>query len=254
MSKYATNFAVSQKMLNLCSSIMEKVGQANTLQVHEALSAREVKQILPDPFDFAGYQAKLPADRKISKTAEKMFAWTEKNQKKIHPLIGASVMAYTLTMATPLLPEEYGLALLQGKAVLAAFRPIFLHVDFEEKALTDKRYQKALDDCGEKLDMGPYITYLLERIDEAIGATLLAVTGFEGKKSPCVKKLLQIMRAGQEYSSKDIAGKLGLKSRVAVKRNYLEPALKGGYIEMLLPQKPHSPNQRYHKVIRKDEA
>ena len=93
----------------------------------------------------------------------------------------------------------------------------------------------------------------IEKIDEAIGETMMMVTGFEGRKSPCVKKLLQIMRAGQEYSSKEIADKLGLKSRVAVKRNYLEPALKGGYIEMLLPQKPHSPNQRYHKTSKKED-
>ena len=51
----------------------------------------------------------------------------------------------------------------------------------------------------------------------------------------------------EALADKAIMEKLGLKSRVAVKRNYLEPALKGGYIEMLLPNKPHSPNQRYRK-------
>jgi hypothetical protein len=81
---------------------------------------------------------------------------------------------------------------------------IFQHVAFEEKALTDKHYQKAIDDCAESQDMGPYITFLLEKIDEAIGETMMMVTGFEGRKSPCVKKLLQIMRAGQEYSSKSL--------------------------------------------------
>ncbi|MBP5216655.1 MAG: hypothetical protein J6038_02340 [Bacilli bacterium] len=253
MSKYATKFAVTQKMLNLCSSIMEKVGQGKTLQITEALNAREEQQILPPAYDMDAFLKNFPEERKISQTAKKIFAWTEKNQKKMHPLIGASVMAYTLTVASPLNPEEYGIALLEAKAVLANFRAIFLHVGFEEKALLDKRYQKAIDECAETMDMGPYISFLLEKIDEAIDETLLAVTGFEGKKSPCVKKLLQIMRAGQEYSSKEIADKLGLKSRVAVKRNYLEPALKGGYIEMLLPQKPHSPNQRYHKIAHKED-
>ena len=253
MSKYATKFAVTQKMLNLCSSIMEKVGQSDTLQVKEALNAKEEQQILPTAYDLDGFLKNFPEDRKISQTAKKIFSWSEKNQKKMHPLIGASVMAYTLTVASPLNPEEYGLALLNAKAVLAHYRMIFQHVAFEEKALTDKHYQKAIDDCAESQDMGPYITFLLEKIDEAIGETMMMVTGFEGRKSPCVKKLLQIMRAGQEYSSKEIADKLGLKSRVAVKRNYLEPALKGGYIEMLLPQKPHSPNQRYHKTSKKED-
>ncbi|MBO4540855.1 MAG: hypothetical protein J5736_02655 [Bacilli bacterium] len=253
MSKYATKFAVTQKMLNLCSSIMEKVGQAKTLQIQEAWEAKEEKQILPPAYDLEAFLKNFPEERKISQTAKKIFAWTEKNQQKMHPLIGASLMAYTLTVASPLEAEEYGIALLEAKAVLANFRPLFLHVAFEEKALLDKRYQKAIDECAEKMDMGPYICFLLERIDEAIDEAILGVSGFEGRKSPCVKKLLQIMRAGQEYSSKEIAEKLSLKSRVAVKRNYLEPALKGGYIEMLLPQKPHSPNQRYRKTARKED-
>jgi hypothetical protein len=55
------------------------------------------------------------------------------------------------------------------------------------------------------------------------------------------------MRPKVSYSSKEIMEKLGLKSRVATKRNYLEPAIKDGLIKMTLPSKINSPLQRYIK-------
>jgi hypothetical protein len=61
------------------------------------------------------------------------------------------------------------------------------------------------------------------------------------------KKLLSVMRPKVSYSSKEIMLKLGLKSRVATKRNYLEPAIKDGLIKMTLPSKINSPLQRYIK-------
>lgn len=42
--------------------------------------------------------------------------------------------------------------------------------------------------------------------------------------------------------------KLGLKSREGFRRNYLRPALDRKLIEMTIPDKPNSRNQRYIKI------
>ena len=46
----------------------------------------------------------------------------------------------------------------------------------------------------------------------------------------------------------ELMEKLGLKSRVSFRKNYLQPALEAGLIGMTEPDKPTSRNQRYFKI------
>jgi len=41
---------------------------------------------------------------------------------------------------------------------------------------------------------------------------------------------------------------LGLKSKETLRKNYLNPAIQYGLIQMTLPDKPNSRNQRYIKI------
>ena len=50
------------------------------------------------------------------------------------------------------------------------------------------------------------------------------------------------------YTSNTLMEKLGLKSREGFRKNYLRPALDLQMIEMTIPDKPNSRNQRYRKV------
>jgi ATP-dependent DNA helicase RecG len=49
----------------------------------------------------------------------------------------------------------------------------------------------------------------------------------------------------------EIMQALGLKDRVNFSRNYLEPALNAGLIEMTLPESPKSPTQKYRLMVAK---
>ncbi len=61
-----------------------------------------------------------------------------------------------------------------------------------------------------------------------------------------VQKLLGILRG--EMSREEILSKLGLKSRDNLRRVYLKPALDSGFIELTLPGKLRSKNQKYRKT------
>jgi hypothetical protein len=43
----------------------------------------------------------------------------------------------------------------------------------------------------------------------------------------------------------ELQGELGLSDRTSFRARYLEPALRGGLIEMTVPDKPNSRLQRY---------
>ena len=62
-----------------------------------------------------------------------------------------------------------------------------------------------------------------------------------------VKALLAAMEYDIPYSAKELLQILNLKSKENLRKNYLNPALENGWIEMTLPDKPKSKNQRYLK-------
>ena len=49
-------------------------------------------------------------------------------------------------------------------------------------------------------------------------------------------------------SAVELMEKLGLKSRVTFRKNYIQPALEAGLIAMTDPDTPTNRNQRYFKV------
>ncbi len=60
-----------------------------------------------------------------------------------------------------------------------------------------------------------------------------------------VKMLIDGMSYGEEYSRSELMAKVSLKHRDTFVDNYLKPALRSGLIEMTIPDKPTSRNQKY---------
>lgn len=69
----------------------------------------------------------------------------------------------------------------------------------------------------------------------------------KGSLSIQAKKLLTVFEEGIPYTTIELMDKVGIKSRASFKKNYLDPLLQSGVIEMTIPETPNSRNQRYLK-------
>ena len=49
------------------------------------------------------------------------------------------------------------------------------------------------------------------------------------------------------YTASNLMSKIGIKTRDSFRNNYLRPAMDLGIVEMTIPDKPNSKNQRYIK-------
>ncbi|MBR4020262.1 MAG: Fic family protein, partial [Firmicutes bacterium] len=68
---------------------------------------------------------------------------------------------------------------------------------------------------------------------------------YEGYLSEYVKRLLDVMEYDVPYTANGIMEKLGLKSKETFRKHYMHPALKLNLVQMTIPDKPNSKNQRY---------
>ena len=59
------------------------------------------------------------------------------------------------------------------------------------------------------------------------------------------KKILNVMEYEVPYTSTVLMEKLGLKSKETFRKNYMNPAMQLQLVQMTIPEKPKSRNQRY---------
>ena len=93
-----------------------------------------------------------------------------------------------------------------------------------------------------------FIEFMLSQIDKSLDEITLQITDDNGALSEQIKKLLEVMEYDIPYTSNILMEKLGLKSKEGFRRNYLRPALNMNLIQMTIPDKPNSKNQRYIKI------
>ena len=89
---------------------------------------------------------------------------------------------------------------------------------------------------------------MLEQTDQILENIVGRMSDGEENLTEYVKHLLEIMEYDVPYTGTALMSKLGLKSKEAFRKNYMKPAMELGLIQMTIPDKPKSRNQRYIKV------
>ena len=88
---------------------------------------------------------------------------------------------------------------------------------------------------------------MLEQIDKILGEIIEQISLSDENASEYVKRLLDVMEYDMPYTLNTLMQLLELKSKETIRRHYIHPALKMGLIQMTLPDKIQSKNQRYIK-------
>ena len=89
--------------------------------------------------------------------------------------------------------------------------------------------------------------FMLAQIDKILDDISVQISEKNEYLPEAVQKLLEAMEYDVPYTSKALMEKLGLSSKEGFRRNYLHPSLKMNLIQMTIPDKPNSRNQRYVK-------
>lgn len=163
-------------------------------------------------------------------------------------LIKSCVFHYEFEFIHPFSDGNGRMGRLFQTCLLANEEELFYYLPVE--SIIKKKQQAYYDAISRSNQEGTstiFIEFMLDAIIETMNDTLKQSNIETGSLSIQAKKLLTVLEEGIPYTTIELMDRVGLKSRASFKKNYLDPLLESGMIEMTIPEKPMSRNQRYIK-------
>ena len=140
------------------------------------------------------------------------------------------------------------MARLWHTAFLSKWNPVFEYIPIESQIEKfQNEYYDAISKCHTEGNSNVFIQFMLEQIDKILDEIIEQISESDENITEYVKKLLDVMEYDVPYTLGTLMDKLGLKSKETFRKNYMHPALQLNLVQMTLPDKPKSKNQRYIK-------
>ena len=283
MKSHQPPFSITNTMLIYVSSISEKLGKISMQQTMESrpylrrnnriksihsslkieansLSLRQVRDVI-DGHLVLGEQKEIqeegvfngencifiaPPAKFVPELMKELFDWMKREQTSVHPLILSSVFHYEFVFIHPFSDGNGRMARLWHTALLSRWKPVFEYIPIESQIEKfQDGYYRAISQCHSEGTSNTFIEFMLKQIDMILDDISNQISEDNPQITEYVKKLLSVMDLDRAYAATDIMNKLGLKSKETFRKNYLNPALDLNLVEMTIPDKPKSRNQKY---------
>lgn len=183
-----------------------------------------------------------PPENMVFGQIQDLFAWYKRSE--IHPLIRSAIFHYEFEFIHPFADGNGRMGRMWHSLLLGHWNELFYWLPIEELIRSQQsEYYNALGKSDS--DSNAFVEFLLQVILETLQkTTVVGNDDAEDRTDPLIEKLRAAM--GKDVlSTTEIMQRLGLSHRPTFRQNYLNPALSLGVIEMTIPDKPTSRNQKY---------
>lgn len=187
-----------------------------------------------------------PPARFVPQLMDELFAWIKEAQEYVHPLILSSVFHYEFVFIHPFSDGNGRMARLWHTAFLSKWKPVFEYIPIESQIEKfQDEYYEAISQCHVAGESTIFIEFMLLQIDKILDEISVQISEKNEYLPEAVQKLLEVMEYDVPYTGNALMERLGLKAKEGFRRNYLHPAVEMNLIQMTIPDKPNSRNQRY---------
>jgi Fic family protein len=132
--------------------------------------------------------------------------------------------------------------------LLSKWKPVFawLHV---ESLIRERQemYYASLRASDAASNAAPFIEFMLEAILSAL-VELTHITAQDSDQVSVQVKMVLDKLGKDILSANELMMRLGLRHKATFRKNYLQQALDLGLVEMTVPDKPNSRNQKYKRT------
>lgn len=189
-----------------------------------------------------------PPARMVHELMTDLFDWLSRCKGEVHPLIMSAVFHYEFVFIHPFSDGNGRMARLWHSAFLTKWNPVFEFIPLESQIEKfQDEYYDAIAKCHTEGKSDTFILFMLKSIDKILDEFVIQISSADENISVQVKKLLDVMEYDVPYTLAALMGLLNLKSKETIRRHYIKPAISLDLIQMTLPDKPQSRNQRYIK-------
>ena len=173
-----------------------------------------------------------------------LFEWYK--QSPLHILIKSCIFHYEFEFIHPFADGNGRIGRMWHTLLLSQWNKLFSWLPIEELIKErQQEYYDALAISDNKADCTVFVEMMMQIIFDALN-DLDTTDQVSDQVSDQVEILLNCM-GNEVLSATQLMQRLGLSHRPTFRKNYLNPALKNGLIEMTIPDKPNSKNQKYRK-------
>lgn len=184
----------------------------------------------------------------VSRQIHDLFGWYKSSQ--MHPLIKSAIFHYEFEFIHPFADGNGRMGRFWHSMLLGSWQELFYWLPIEELIRSRQAaYYAALGEADKKADSAPFVAFMLHVILDTLEETTVVGNTEQNspkKFSPSVENLLAVI-GNETLSALEIMERLHLVHRPTFRKNYLHPALQEGPLEMTIPEKPQSRNQKYRK-------
>ena len=218
--------------------------------------------------DGAMFESDLIPSRFVPGAIRDVFDWYKKSE--LHPLIKSAVLYFELEFLKPF--KEYNgiMSRLWFDMLLCRWKDIFLLICVHDNLIKRMdEYREVLYDACKIGECNRFVELMLETVYKALKNADIPKAGSKVAEpksinksyknedmdenvtvkatSSFTNKLLEVM-GDEVLSTNEIMLRLGMTHKPTFRKNYLNPAIELGLVEMTLPGKPRSRHQRYKKI------
>ena len=190
-----------------------------------------------------------PPPEQVDYLMHQLFNWMKKNKNSIHPLILSSVFHYEFVFIHPFSDGNGRTVRLWQNIILSDWKSFFKYLPIESQIKKyQNEYYNAIANCHKSANSNEFIEFMLKMIDEVLNELLNTSLPPITETSININKLLNVMDNGVPLTANQIMKRLDIKSKETLRTTYLDPAIKEGFVQLTIPNKPTSKNQMYYKV------
>lgn len=190
-----------------------------------------------------------PPPNLVPSLMKDLFTWINDEYKNISPLILSCVFHYEFVFIHPFADGNGRMARYWQNALLSKWKQIFYWLPIENQIYKyQDDYYKAINKSHSDGNSNAFIEFMLSMINKTFEELLINIDQYNNSLSIYVTKLLKTLKKDTWYTSNQILKLLNLKSKETLRKNYIDPAIRNGFLEMEYPGKITSRNQRYKLI------
>ena len=189
-----------------------------------------------------------PPPQQVPYLMSELFDWLNREKKNIDPLILSSIFHYEFVFIHPFQDGNGRTARFWQNAIISKYDKIFEVVTIEN--MIEKNQQEYYDAIAKAHVDGEstvFVEFMLDMINKALDELDMVANMIKTEASVNVKRLLENMEE-EPMTANEIMFKLDVKHKDTLRNKYLNCAIRDGYVQMTIPDKPKSKNQRYYKT------